>query len=264
MRLSFRGGFAALAGLLFLSASVEARRIAPAPIPDRVARAEAVVVGKVTAIEAKPIKTPDGAEYAVAVVKVDEALFGPKGLTHIKIGFQPGTGGRFPNLNLKVGQEACFFVSRQPGQDFYTWTYYFDVIGKEELQGELATIKRWTKVLADPEAALKAKDANERFVAVAFLVKHYRTPRGGVKTAELSADLSKQILETLAAAEWDKFNPEIRTNAQGVFLQLGLTPAEGWNLPKDFQQVPELAKQWLKVNAAKHRIKYFVREESKE
>src|SRR5262245_6716279 len=65
----------------------------PPPISQRVAQAPVVVVGKVTAIEDKTVSaTPypgvkEKSEYHVAVVKIEDALVGAKGLTHIKVGF---------------------------------------------------------------------------------------------------------------------------------------------------------------------------------
>src|SRR5260370_4270676 len=90
-----------LAGLSLLACSAPAfgKRIAPLPIPLRVAQADVVVVGKVTAIEDKTIKAErfpgdkQMADYKVAVVKVEEALLGAKGLTHVRVGFVPSAGG---------------------------------------------------------------------------------------------------------------------------------------------------------------------------
>src|SRR4051812_11848327 len=80
--------------LLFSTASAKARAIAIrlSPLPERVATADAVVVGKVTGIEDKTVTatsfpgTKDKVEYHVAVVKIADGLMGTKGLTHIKIG----------------------------------------------------------------------------------------------------------------------------------------------------------------------------------
>ena len=94
-RLSFR--LAGLAGLGLLLAALpapaKAMMIAPAPIPQRVAHADVVVVGKVTAIEEKTVSVAlapgakDKVEYRIAVIKVQDDLLGAKGLTHIKVGF---------------------------------------------------------------------------------------------------------------------------------------------------------------------------------
>jgi hypothetical protein len=47
---------------------------------------------------------------------------------------------------------------------------------------------------------------------------------------------------------------------QTIFFQLGLTPKDGWTPPKDFKQLPDEAKKWLKDNADKYVIQRFVYE----
>src|SRR5437763_1201020 len=43
---------------------------------------------------------------------------------------------------------------------------------------DLALVKRCTKILEDPNAALKGKNAEDRFLAAAMLVAHYRSYKG--------------------------------------------------------------------------------------
>src|SRR5207302_1210112 len=83
----------------------------PPPLMARLPRADAIVVGKVVSFEEKPIKA-DGTEYRIAVVKIEDALLGAKGLTHVKVGIRPpiqwrGSGGTLRSslvANLDAGQ----------------------------------------------------------------------------------------------------------------------------------------------------------------
>jgi len=46
-----------------------------------------------------------------------------------------------------------------------------------------------------------------------------------------------------------------------MFFQLGLTPADGWTQPRNFAEIQEAAKKWLKENAGKYKMKRYVRDE---
>src|ERR1043166_9204241 len=88
-------GLAALSLLSLAVPAASGKMIAPPPISLRVANADVVIVGKVTAIEDRTVRAPrwpgdkEGGEFHVAVVKVEEALVGAKGLTHLKVCFLP-------------------------------------------------------------------------------------------------------------------------------------------------------------------------------
>src|SRR5260370_38522137 len=68
--------------------------VMPGPIPLRTAKADVVVVGKVTKIEDKTVKAPafpgapDKVEYQIAVVNVDDPILNAKGVKEIRVGFQ--------------------------------------------------------------------------------------------------------------------------------------------------------------------------------
>jgi hypothetical protein len=269
MRLMLVLGLAALVGVVTLSSVGFARIMAPAPIHQRVALADCVVVGKVTAVEEKTVagKKLDTTEYHVAVVKIDEALYSAKDLTHIKVGFLPQMGrARFPHLKLEVGQEACFFLQPHPELDLRITPMYFQVVDRKtnpEFKKEVELARRCGKLLADPIAALKAKEAEDRFLTAAMLVERYRTPRpvGGEESKQepIDAEASRLILQVLAEADWTKTRAEFRgLSPQMVFLRLGLTPEDGWTPPGDVRMLPEAAKKWLKDNAATYRIKSYV------
>jgi hypothetical protein len=87
---------------------------------------------------------------------------------------------------------------------------------------------------------------------------------GPPKQEPIDGARSKRILEALADADWSNTpgRPGM-LNPQSMFFRLGLTPQDGWEPPKDFRQLPEIAKKWLKDYADSYRVKQFVSEEKK-
>jgi hypothetical protein len=261
---------------------VPAQARAEASIARRVATSDLVVIVKVTDfadkfVEAKPFPgTKSKANYQIAKCKVENALFGKAG-KEIKVGFILPTAGPDPDLidrphrsfKLDRGQEACVFLVKHPTADFYIGLASSDVItkaGNANFDKDMTEVKRCIKLLADPDASLKSREAEDRFLTAAMLVVRYRTlPLGDkVKTELVSADQSKRILKALAEAKWDgKFSlPEV--GPQALFLRLGLTEKDGWTQPKDFKEIPAAAKKWLKDNTDKYRIKRLVPETKKD
>jgi hypothetical protein len=252
---------AVLAGLFALSLPASAKVAAPAPLPTRVAHADLVVLGKVTAVEPKTVTLKDGSEYKVAVVKIDEALVGGAGLTHVRVGFIPGGFRRFPASNLTVGQEACFFLSSLPGATFSVPRMYYDVIAREgnpEFAGELAVVRRCGRLLRDPAAGLRSKEADDRLLTAALLVGRYRRPCYGPTRAEpIDAAQSRLILEALADADWTRRDPQTSVTAPDTFFRLGLTKQDGWEHTPG-GDVAAAARKWLRDHAATYRIQKIV------
>jgi hypothetical protein len=277
-------GWAGLSCLVLTAAPTfaVARMIAPAPIPQRVALADAVVVGKVTAfsdklVSARPPFGGNKVDYQIAIVRIDDALLGAKDAKEIKVGFLPpaaipvpGPGPlrimrRYPQFVLSLDQEACLILTKHPDEDFYVGQNYYDLINKKgnaSFDREVDEVKRCAKLLADPTAGLKAKNADDRFLTAAMLVTRYRTPKGGApgKTEAIDVEQSQQILLALANADWNAkaAKPGFQMNPQTLFFQLGLTAKDGWMPPKDFNKIADEAKRWLKDNAEKYRIERFV------
>lgn len=295
MRRTIVAGLSCLALMVAAQTALALRAIGPVPVPQRVAQAEMVIVGKVTAIEQKAIKTqrfPGDAqpmEYSIAVVKVDEALSGAKGLTHVKVGFLPAQGGapvppgdtdgqikrirpiRPPfrgaePVTLVKDQEVCLFLQQHHKESFYVIANNGAVDRKaDNFAQEVAEAKKYGQLLNDPMTGLKSKDAEERFKTAALLLTRYRQPLVGASKQEpIDAAESKLILEALAGADWTprpgKFGD---FHPQTSFFQLQLTPKDGWTQPTDFQQLADSAKEWLKSNAGTYRIQRFVVEEKK-
>src|SRR5262249_45568559 len=90
---------------------------APAPVPERVAQAEVIVIGTVGKVEGQNVSAvpfrgaKDKVEFQVVAVKIDEAVAGARGLKEIRVSFVPpqsAPGGgirpiRRPALILETG-----------------------------------------------------------------------------------------------------------------------------------------------------------------
>src|SRR5262245_4765700 len=130
---------AVAAGCLMLTQTVHALVARPFPLAQKVAVSDAVVVGRVVAVEERVVEVaqaPNATKtaYTIANIKINDGLVGTKGLTNIRVGFIPTAavnpnGGRPPIRrpgvvipNLAAGQEGCFFLSKHPVGDFYVIT----------------------------------------------------------------------------------------------------------------------------------------------
>jgi hypothetical protein len=264
--------------------------VAPPPIGQRVALADKVLVGKVVSIEPKSVKASrypgdmEKGEFRIAVVKIEEGILGTKGLTHVRVGFlpppppddegnpgevRPRLSSRRPQVTLAKDEEVFLFLRAHPEGTFFTAPQFFDVIrkttGKQEnpeFAKQVAEAKRSAKRLEDPKASLKAGSAADRFETAAMLLTRYRTAteRAAPQTVPLDAEESRLILHALADADWeaDRIGRGNPVSPLNTFLTLGLTPQDGWQLPKDFRQIAAEARKWLAANKDSYRIQRFV------
>jgi len=258
--------------------------IRQAPVPQRVAQADIVVVGKVTNIEKKSVSLPqfpgaeDKSEYQVAVVKIEDAIKGAKDVTSIRVGMvqqppapvgRPGgprirPGIRMPTLTQD--EEVCLFLKPHHSGEFYVMQAYFDMVDKknENFEKEVKLAKKCAQLLRDPEKGLQSKDPKDRLLTAAMLISKYRTPtitsEGEPKQESIRAEQSKRILHILAEAPWtNNEDPELGyLTPQNLFFQLGITDKDGFMFPQDGQQVPSVAKAWLTKNADTYQIQRFV------
>jgi hypothetical protein len=269
----------AAVALLVAAGPARADMMAPAPIPDRVARAGCIVVGKVTGftdrlVAANPYYAPTGprADHQVAVVEVQSVLLGDKALKTLKVGFVPAGTRRAAYFNLAAGEEALYFLTPHPDGEFFVLPMYYDrrVRNPRADSGfdkDVELTQRCVRLLADPEAGLKARDAGDRLLTAGMLLTRYRTRPPGVKlrTEPIPAEQSKLILRTLAEADWDEAGRSGREmGPQELFVKLGLTENDGWKAPGDATQFAAAAKKWLKDNSDKYRIQRLVRDEKKD
>jgi hypothetical protein len=246
---------------------------APAPVvAERLARADAVVVGTVTAVEDREVTArwafggDQKVTYRVAVVKIDEALLGAKGQTHLRVAALPN-GKRDPHLTVKVGDQGLFVLTRHPDEAFHVVPAYYDLVPKARnanFAPDLAEARRCVKVLTGGlTQGLKSKDADERLLAAALVVHGARCQPyffgKGTRTEPLDAELSRLTLEALTSADWGKQDPFALTPL-ALFTRLGLTAKDGWQPPPNLAEVPAAAKRWLRDNAGSYRIQKLVAE----
>jgi hypothetical protein len=269
--------------LIALGVTTQARAlmIAATPIPLRVVGSDVVLVGKVTGFGAKLVPAEmtrgDDRQMQIATIQVSDTIVG-KTTKEIKVGYFPpvvapgGGPGRpirtYPTINLIVGQESLLFLTRHPTKkDVYVAQMYFDAVTKKDnpnFATELAETKKAARLMQNPMASLKSKDAEERYLTAAMLIARYRTHRLGVKKEKVPVEESKLILTALAEADWTTRSPRwFMMNPQTMFARLGLTNKDGWVPPKDFRKFPEEAKKWLKDNAEKYRFERMVSTEKK-
>jgi hypothetical protein len=245
------------------------------PLPNRVATADVVVAGKVTSIEDKTVMAApfpgarNKVEYKIAVVTISDALMAPKDAKTIRLGFVPIPPMVLinpPPFQATVGQEGCFFLTKNPDGDFYTASGGLSFLNKNNpnFEKDLALIKRCCKILQEPDTALKAKNAEERFLAAGMLLAKYRTRRtSAAKTEPIDADQSKRILEALAAADWTPTNDFMKLSPVMVLGRLPLTGKDGWMPPREPKAYADYAQKWLKEHAEIYRIEKFVTEKDK-
>jgi hypothetical protein len=268
-------------------------RIAPNPLPVRVASAKTIVVGEVTAIEDKMVSArafpgaQDKQEYKIAVIKVSDPILGAKGLTHVRVGFlppaaplpAPGPGlvrpgfRRVPGVTLQVGQEACFLLAPHFEAPFEMVQGWDGVLNKKDgdlYDKQITVIKRCAKLLEHPMDGLKSRNADDRLTTAAMLIGRYRTAQffgpGAPKQEPIGAEESKLILLALADGDWTK-NDFQQVSPARSFYMLGVTEKDGLRFPvggvRTMDDQARIIKAWLKQHAGTYRIQRFVVEKPK-
>jgi hypothetical protein len=271
-------------------------------LPASVEAADCIAVGKVIAIEEKAVQVPPfpgstvKIEYRIAVVKIEDTLKGPKGVTEIRVAFQPPPPpppppkppvgmpnvivvGPGPSLlkPLVVGNEGCFLVKKRGDETFYRFVdgNYNDYLvkGDPTFDKKMSLVKRSLSVLADPTKGLQSKDAADRLLTATLLLSRFQAAAGPkAKMEPIEAAQSKLILEAIASADWSRVEmPGEEITPRGVFMSLRLTPKDGWNQPQQganqdyrlfLKDLDTAAQKWLKDNSATYRIQRWVPEGS--
>jgi hypothetical protein len=242
------------------------------PLPNRLAAADMIVVGKVTAVEDQTVKVapfPGAAnkvEYKVVTLTVGDPLMAPKETKTVRLAYVPIPPNVAINpapLQPTVGMEGVFFLTHNADAGFYTAQGGLQFLAKNSptFEKDVTLLKRCVKLLEDPNASLKSKEAEDRFLTAAILVARYRMKK--VPTAEtelVDAEQSKLILQALAGADWTPPMDFTHLSPLMVFGKLPLTEKEGWTQPKDPKTYPTAAQQWVKEHAGTYRIPRFVAE----
>lgn len=248
------------------------------PLPERIALADMIVVGKVTSMDAEPVDAlpvmpiPGVANlvtYRIANVSVDRPLLGARTVTRVRVGYVPLADNhkpaRFDLKALACEQAGCFFLRKHPHEPFYVVSYSYDVIGSSDAKAynrELTELARCVRLLTDVQAGLRAKESNDRLLTAALLIYRYRTPRhvyrGKPSTESIDAEESKQILSALAEADWNVKDSSAWLTPLSLFLRLGLTEEDSWRPPAKLPDVAPAAQRWLRDHAATYRIQRYV------
>jgi hypothetical protein len=286
-----RASFRVILALFLLSvAAVPAGAVVPLtapPLPERVALADLIALGKVTAVENEPVeaaplvKIPGVTKkvtFRVALVSIQSSLSGADKVERLRVGFappaadgaKPGRGtGRFALVRLAAGDEGCFFLRKHPDEPFYVAAASYDFLDKAKTKGfdkEIAEVRRCVRLLGDAKTGLESKQAEDRLLTAALLIYRYRTPRhvyrGKPKTEPVDAEQSKCILAALAEGDWSARETPAPGSPLSLFLRLGLSKADGWEPPPALAEVPAAARKWLREHADYRILRYVPPDEN--
>jgi hypothetical protein len=268
--------------LVLLSAAIAHAGVIPLPPPaaTRIAKADAVIVGKVEALEPQDVMVGKVA-YRIAVVKINDGIKGIKTEKTLRIGFVPEpmpkddkgpriirTGAR--PVQLTAGQEGLFILKKQDKEDFYTIGgvvgYYINSDKNDGFAKEVQVAKTVLKVSENPLTHLKAKDADERLLAASVLIEKYRAFQGkDSKQMPIDAEESKLIMQAMAEADWK--TPanymSLRPNPMRLFQRLGVTAKDGFITPPASGDYGSAVQTWVRDNAEKYRIQRYVASDAK-
>jgi hypothetical protein len=270
---------------------------------ERVKQADLIVTGQVLQIldqDIKAAQTKGAAQqvsYRIGVLRVNGTLKGKVKGNLIKVGYivynnpnvRPGIGaqpvppvaggirirpgiGRVPyygNTQVTQGMDGMFLLTKHHTEQFYTlvpFNGYVSSQNKASYDTQVALTRSALRVVDNPKAGLKSKDAQDRLVAVSLLVDQYRQ-RYSPKVEAIDAAESKLILKALYEADWDptKYQYDYRTNPQNLFSRLGINNTHGFMPPQRVQPgqnyndlYAQAAKDWLKKNMNTFRVQRFV------
>lgn len=279
----------AAAGVAAFAAPADAKRVArPFGPVEKVARADAVLVGKVSSVGKDVVMLPqypgdpNKVAHKVAVIKVEKGLLGTDKATEFKVAFVPppkadpnvpvrGGRGGFQPIDFAAGQEGVFFLTKHPDGSHYAVTPMMTPLDPkaENYKAQVEVATKAAAAIADPAKALKAEKAEDRFLAAAALVTKYRTVPDGVEAeiVKVPADETKLVLKALAEGDWSKYD-ENTVNGTQAFYMLGLTAKDGWvppvvvstpgAPPVDFNAVTKDAfAKWLDAEGKNYQISKF-------
>ena len=260
--------------VLVVAAVAPASAIVPLtapPLPERVALADMIVLGKVSAVEdelveaAPLVKIPGVTKkvsFRIAVVSVQSSLLGAEKIEHVRVAFAPpatdgaksGRGtSRLALVRLAAGDEGCFFLRKHPDELLYVAAAAYDFVDKAKTKAfdqEITQVKRCVHLIGDPKAGLGAEKGEDRLLTAALLIYRYRTPRqvyrGKPKTEPVDAEQSRRITAALAEGDWSTKETPAPVSPLSLFLRLGLTKEDGWEIPPVLAEVAPAARKWLR------------------
>jgi tetratricopeptide (TPR) repeat protein len=263
-----------LLSLVLLGPAATARALIAIPepsIPERVALADAVFVGRVASIEEVPVrafpllKVRGGSRvsFKMARVRIDRVLLGRAGLEQVRVGVGPGQGTPV----LTEGQTGCFFLRQHPEEPLFVVSAGSDFIdSRREGFGKILDLAgRCAGLLANSDEGLRSRDGEDRLLTAALLIFRFRTARhaysGAPRTEPIDAELSRRILAVLKEGSFSEKAAREPTGRLTLFLRLDLTEDDGWTPPRRLKGVVAAAEKWLADHAATYRIRRYVPEE---
>ncbi len=160
---------AACVALMAVATPAQALVVLAPPVATRVAQSTTIVVGKVESLEEKTVQAKryptdtDKGEYQIAVIKIDDAILGAKGLTHVRVGFVPPPTGRpiirpggARPVSFAKDQEVLVFLQPHFDGNFLYAPFVYDVVnkqGNQNFENDVTEAKQFAKVLVEPKAA---------------------------------------------------------------------------------------------------------------
>jgi hypothetical protein len=174
-------------------------------------------------------------------------------------------GGR--GITLKEGQDGLFSLTKHHKEDFYLPPQFFQFTTSQAptFAKEKEDAKKFVQLLANPKTGLTSKDAADRLLTVGILLNEYRRPVPGrkeTKAEPIDAEESKLILQALAQADWNAKNVRFgQIHPYGLFSQLGVTAADGYEQPRQVKNINDVyrsAQQWLEKHQDTYRVKRLV------
>src|SRR6516165_1880563 len=143
------------------------------PLAHKVAIAECVVLGKITAIQEKPAQGKGEIrrwDFTVVEVEVRESLYGAKEKKQLHFGF-PNIDKQAVKAGLTVGQIAYFCGLRDGENDFYIVSVgCFCAANDRGFDKDLTAARRLGRLLQDPEEGLKSTDREDRLLTAYLLI----------------------------------------------------------------------------------------------
>src|SRR5262245_34751212 len=186
-------------------------------VAQKVAFADCVVLGKITAIQDKPAQGKGemrGREFTIVDVEIKESLYGAKDKKQLRLGFANfDKQGAKPGLT--VGQVGYFCGLRDGQNDFYIVPAGCSGAEKDpDFDKDLKAARRLGRLLENSEEGLKSRDVEERlWTAYLLILRNCYAPwrRAMVGAAKpIDAEQSKRILLALAEGDWKKNRQEVR------------------------------------------------------
>jgi hypothetical protein len=291
---SFRALVSLFAVPLFVATASATVIDTKVPIPELAGGADTIVVGKATKIQPKQVQaTPTARDkqketYQIVEIKVSQALLGAKGETTVKAAVQCTTAGIgtkvmfIPTVPVSEGQNGCWFLRRHHSGKFYVLETGCLVAadGNADFKKDVELTKKCVQLLAKPDEGLKSKEAADRYLTAALLIRKYRGPQvtiwglpnKEVKEEPIAAEQSKLILKALAEDPWKTDVNATAISPWNLFQRLGLTAKDDWKFKQEQQlnfldaqaviksrrELAAAAKEWLKGHADDYRIKRIV------